>query len=208
MVDDPAPRAGRRERGTLRAQILATTGELLLVHGDPDLVSIEMVVSTVGCTPPALYYYFPTKAALLWEACQLQYAEFAADLDRATPTSEEPLEDLRRRGEAYLAWAHAHPAAYQQLFMTRLDLEDPDGQPDDGALPDFRDVPGLSSLVADLERAAAAGAPIGDPGLTAFALWGLVHGFASLGVTNPEIPPEFLVAGFHRASAGLLLREE
>ena len=120
------------------------------------------------------------------------------------------LENWYRSSEDYLAWAREHPASYRQLFMTRLDVADPDA-PDPrepGALPDFSSVPGLSALVADLERARAAGHPVGDPSLAAFALWGLVHGFASLSVTEPDIPFEFLVAGLHRASAGLLLRDE
>ncbi|MFN8195756.1 MAG: TetR/AcrR family transcriptional regulator [Nocardioidaceae bacterium] len=200
----------RRPRGELRGQILDATITLLRERGEPALVSIESVVSAVGCTPPALYYYFPTKERLLWEACRLQYESFAADLEAATPHSDDVLADLAARGEAYIAWAREHPASYRQLFMTRLDVADPDA-PDPrepGALPDFSSVPGLSALVADLERARAAGHPVGDPSLAAFALWGLVHGFASLSVTEPDIPFEFLVAGLHRASAGLLLRDE
>lgn len=199
----------RRPRGELRGQILDATITLLRERTDPALVSIEAVVSAVGCTPPALYYYFPTKEQLLWEACRLQYAAFAEDLEAATPHSDDVLGDIAARGEAYVAWAREHPASYRQLFMTRLDVADPtaDG-PAPGGVPDLRTVPGLAQLVADLERAAEAGFSVGDPALAAFALWGLVHGFASLSVTEPDIPYEFLIAGLHRASAGLLLPAE
>jgi hypothetical protein len=71
-------------------------------------------------------------------------------------------------------------------------------------VPDFHEVPGLDGLVADLERAAAAGQAIGDPTLAAFALWGIVHGFASLSVTEPDLPFDFLLAGMHLAAEGVL----
>jgi AcrR family transcriptional regulator len=199
----------RRAPGELRGEILAATIELLRRHQDPALVSVDAVVTAVGCSPPALYYYFPTKDHLLWEACRVQYAAFAADLESLTPHSDDPLADLRGRGEACLAWARAHPATYRQLFMTPMNLLDPrPGATPPGELPDFHEVPGLDGLVRDLERAAAAGAPIGDPSLAAFALWGIVHGFACLSITEPDIPFDFLVAGLHRASTGVLRPSE
>lgn len=195
----------RRPPGQLRAAILDAAIALLRERQDPAAVSVDAVVSAVGCTPPALYYYFPTKEQLLWEACRVQYAAFAADLESATPHSDDPLIDLRARGEAYLAWAREHPASYRQLFMTPMTLMDPrpDAAPP-GTVPDFHDVPGLDGLVRDLERAQAAGHPVGDPTLAAFALWGIVHGFACLSITEPDIPADFLLAGMRRASTGVL----
>lgn len=182
------------------------TMDLLRERQDPALVSVDAVVSAVGCTPPALYYYFPTKNDLLWQACRAHYQAFAADLAAATPHSADPLADLRARGDAYLAWARAHPASYRVLFMTPLDVSDPEPPSDGpGGMPDLREVPGLDGLIANLERAAAAGHPVGDPALTAFALWGIVHGFACLSITEPEIPVEFLRAGMERAFQGLLV---
>jgi AcrR family transcriptional regulator len=198
----------RRPKGELRERILAATIELLHERSDPALVSIDAVVTTVGCTPPALYYYFPTKEQLLSEACRLEYAAFAADLDAATPRSDDALSDLGARGDAYITWARTHPAAYRHLFMTPLDVDDEPPPTGPDGFPDLSEVPGLGSLVADLRRAREAGVPVGDPNLTAFALWGVVHGFASLAVTQPDIPHDWLVLGLHRAYAGLLHGED
>ena len=195
----------RRPPGELRAAILDATITLLRERQDPALVSVDAVVSAVGCSPPALYYYFPTKEKLVWEACRFQYAAFAADLESMTTHSDDPLSDLRTRGEAYLRWAREHPASYRQLFMTPLDVSDPAAAPlPPGAVPDFREIPGLDALVGDLERVNDAGVPVGDPTLAAFALWAIVHGFASLSVTEPDIPADFLLAGLNRAYLGLL----
>lgn len=194
----------RRPPGQLRSAILDATLRLLQDRQDPAQVSVDAVVSSVGCTPPALYYYFPTKDHLLWEACQRQYAAFAADLESMTTHTDDPLADLRARGLAYLSWAREHPAAYRVLFMTRLDLVDPAGAPSDpGAVPDFGETPGLDGLVRDLERARSAGVHVGEATVTAFALWAVVHGFASLSISNPEIPLDFLLAGFERATTGM-----
>ncbi len=201
----------RRPPGQLRADIVQATTALLRERLDPDQVSISAVVSAVGCTPPALYYYFPTKEHLLWEACRAQYAEFSADLQAMTPTTDDPRADLKARGAAYLRWAREHPAAYRVLFMTPLDLTDPDAPESEAAgpdaaegAPDFHEVPGLGDLVRDLERAAAAGYPVGDANLAAFSLWAIVHGFASLSITEPDIPAAFLEAGLARATQGLI----
>ncbi len=194
----------KRERGQLRAEILQVVIEMLHRHQDPDLVSVDAVVSAVGCTPPALYYYFPTKADLLREACRLQYDAFAVELESATQHTGDGLADLRSRGEAYLDWARAHPATYRLLFMTPLALDDTTASTAPESAPDFRDVPGLGALVRSLESLAATGYPIGDPNLAAFALWGVVHGFASLSVTEPQIPQDFLKAAMYQASRGIL----
>ena len=85
----------RRPKGELRERILAATIDLLHERSDPALVSIDAVVTAVGCTPPALYYYFPTKESLLSEACRIEYAAFAADLDAATPQSVETRANTR-----------------------------------------------------------------------------------------------------------------
>ena len=194
---------GRLPPGELRSRILEATIAAMRRTSDPRSISIDEVVSAVGCTPPALYHYFPTKDHLL-EAAHQQYVAYAADLEAATPQSGDALADLRARGEAYLAWARQHPAVYRHLFMTRLDLTDPDAAPrPPGAVPVFRDVPGLSALVSDVERANDAGHDLGDPQVTAFGLWAVVHGFASLAITEPEIPEEYLLAGLRRVTAGM-----
>lgn len=59
----PVPRAAqRRERS--REDILAATRELILARGLKGL-TLEEVAAAVGLTKAALYYYFPSKDALL-----------------------------------------------------------------------------------------------------------------------------------------------
>ena len=71
----------RRPRGQLRQDILDTVIDLLMDTGDVASVSIDTIVDRVGCTPPALYYYFPTKNDLLWQACEAEFAKLAEHIE-------------------------------------------------------------------------------------------------------------------------------
>lgn len=188
----------RRPRGALREEILAAAAALLREREDVAAVSIDAVVNRVGCTPPSLYYYYPTKDALVLAACRREYEHFAADLESATPRTDDVAADLLARAEAYLAWARSHPAQYRFLFLTPLDL--PQTGPN---LPDLTETPGLGELVAEIVRAEAAGYRLGDPVSTAFSFWAVVHGFASLAITE-AIPPEFTDPALRRTLTALL----
>ncbi|MFT3861042.1 TetR/AcrR family transcriptional regulator [Micropruina sp.] len=174
----------RRPRGQLRQDILDTVIELLIDTGDVASVSIDAVVDRVGCTPPALYYYFPTKNELLWQACDAEFAKLAehidADVAGIVPTG--PIVELAQRGSALLHWAVAHPALYHILFM---------GTRQDGLVRGgTRDNPALRATIANLQCGIAGGLvrPEINLQLTTLALWASMHGFASLTVTFPSIP--------------------
>ena len=137
----------RKPRGRLREEILDATDRLLFSTGDAHGVSIDAVVEAVGCTPPALYYYFLTKDHLLLEACRRQYQRFAAGLQAALPETSDPLAELRARGHAYLDWGIAHPEHYRILFMTAT------GAPPSDQAADPHQSAGLAELIDNLERA-------------------------------------------------------
>ena len=175
--------SSRRNRGALRGEILDAADRLLLELGDAHDVSIEAVVDAVGCTPPALYYYFPSKERLLAEVCRRQYRRFADALEAQLPRTATAVDELIARGHAYLEWAVTHPEHYRILFMTPLASQ---AAPDDA---DPRQAAGLAELIGNLERGIAEGSfKAGDPLLMALMLWSTVHGMASLAVANPTLP--------------------
>lgn len=172
----------KRIRGRLRESILDAAHHLLFDTGDEHAVSIDAVVAAVGCTPPALYYYFPSKEHLLLAVCRRAYERFAEELEQSIPPGGDPIDELRARGRAYLDWAIAHPEHYRILFMTSHAL------PDDIEL-DPRESAGLRELIGNIERAVEGGQlAAGDSLSMAFMLWSAVHGVASLAAVNPEIP--------------------
>lgn len=189
----------RKPRGQLKEDILDATDRLLASTGDAHAVSIDSVVEAVGCTPPALYYYFPTKEQLLQETCRRQYQRFAEQLEAAIPDTDDPLDELRARGHAYLDWGLAHPEHYRLLFMTGTPRTDEQVDPSQSA--------GLAELIGNLQRAAEVKrlAPR-DPLEMALALWSTVHGITSLAIVNSDMPPELAHAVLEVTSSALLDR--
>jgi AcrR family transcriptional regulator len=175
----------RRHRGALRIKILDAADRLLFELGDAREVSIEAVVEAVDCTPPALYYYFPSKERLLLEVCRRQYQRFAEAMEAQIPAGGNAIDELVARGHAYLDWAVTHPEHYRILFMT------PAGSPSTVSDADPRQAAGMAELIDNLERGMAEGSfKPGDPLLMALMLWSVVHGMASLAVANPALPKD------------------
>ncbi|MEZ5090201.1 MAG: TetR/AcrR family transcriptional regulator [Micropruina sp.] len=167
----------RRPRGQLRQDILDTVIELLIDTGDVSAVSIDAVVDRVGCTPPALYYYFPTKNDLLLEACRVAFTNLANLIqDDVARIAGGSLEQLTRRGICLLHWAAKYPAMYRVLFM--------DGNRDVVRGNVFEEQ-GFQDLEGNLRAAVREGylRKDTDPQVAALSLWGALHGFASLSVT-------------------------
>jgi AcrR family transcriptional regulator len=190
----------RRPRGQLRQDILNTVIDLLVQAGDVAAVSIDAVVDRVGCTPPALYYYFPTKNDLLWQACEAEFAKLAEHIEGqvADVDADSTLAALITRGQSVLHWAAEHPALYRILFM---------GTGRDGVIRGQTwDDPSLQAIVRNLDSAKSEGLvrPELDSQLVTLTLWGTVHGFASLTVSFPAIPVDVVGASMNAACAPIL----
>jgi AcrR family transcriptional regulator len=180
---------GRPTHGEdLRAALVAATLGLLEDSGDPGRVTVDAIVSKVGCTPPTLYHYWTKRELLLKEASEAGYAAFRQSQAAAVSREPDPLARIRLRGEAYLAFAMARPSLFRVLFLER---------PVPGTPPADPDQPGggLQELIADVAQAMESGrlAPA-DPMLVAAALWGAVHGIAALWVNTPEVTKDLALA--------------
>jgi len=187
----------RRPRGQLRQDILDTVIKLLIDTGDVDSVSIDAVVDRVGCTPPALYYYFPTKTDLLRQACQAEFAKLARHIE-ASIAGVPGGSIARLEGRAYglLHWAREHPALYRILFMGP-------GRPE-LTRDDVGEDPSLKAIRDNLDAAIAEGLiHPQDTGLLTLTLWGIGHGYASLAVSFPKIPVASLEAALDMAAGAI-----
>ena len=180
------PRARRGEGDALRDEILAAAARLLAERGDESLVSIRAVAEAVGVTPPSIYLHFADKDALIVEVCEQLFREFDADQEAAGAAHADPLESLKARGRAYVAFGLANPEAYRILFMTRstrtIDFADPTEASPAG-------VTALLHFVEAVRRCVDAGAfaPL-DPMLIALQLWTVIHGLVSLVICEQGFP--------------------
>ncbi len=112
--DIPAS-AESADAGSLRARILGAATTLFAERGY-DGTSIRAVVETVGCTKPALYYYFASKEALYLSAVQAPLEEFD-DLVRTSADGTGPFADrLEALLEGALVRARRQPDAVKLLL--------------------------------------------------------------------------------------------
>lgn len=177
-------RARRGEGERLREEILEAAARLLAETGDRDAVSIRAVADAVGVTPPSLYLHFADKDELMLAVCAERFRAVDAFVERAVSASDDPEEQLRLRGRAYIRFGLEHPEQYRILFMTRS--RSPAAHPPDERL---LEASGFTHLVANVERAMEAGAVArADPVLVSTGLWTVVHGITSLAISLPGFP--------------------
>lgn len=161
---------------------MAVTLRLLENTGDPAAVNVAAIVAEAGCTPPTLYHYWPTRELLLREASALGFERFRSSQAKAASTTADPVDRIRRRGEAYLDFAFARPSLFRVLF---LDRPVPDHSPATVEGPGE----GLADLVADVSAAMAAGQLTPqEPLEVTVGLWAAVHGIAALWTATPGLP--------------------
>ena len=177
-------RARRGEGELLREEILVAAEQLLVETGNEDSVSIRAIAEAVGVTPPSIYLHFPDKEALVLEVCNRQFAMLDATLEAEGARASGPIDELVRRGAAYVRYGLDHPEAYRIMFMSRprhIKQADAVLRSSRMAFPHH---------VEAVERAIASGALRADlsPVPTAIFLWSGMHGIASLLISLATFP--------------------
>lgn len=184
----PAPsrraRARRGEGDRLRDEILAAAEALLIATGDESALSIRAIAAAVGVTPPSIYLHFADRAELVFAVCERHWLQLDEAMEAAASGEADPVERIRRRGEAYLRFGIEHPEHYRVLMMGR-----PADTPErftDGRLAGTA---GIEVVAADLREAIVTGAlPDQDAAEAAVLLWMAVHGMVSLVISKPGFP--------------------
>lgn len=177
----------RGEGDRLRADILtAATG--LLDRGGERAVTLRAVARAAGITPPSIYPHFPDRPAILLAVARQSFAALTRRLTAAAAATEDPRQRLYAAGNAYLAFAAAHPRRYRAMF---------DAASDHNLL-----VPLL--LAGALTDCAAAGHSTStDPTADAVALWVGLHGMAHQRAVmhtipwSPDLVPHLMAALAH-----------
>lgn len=205
LVGRPPSRSPDHQPIPVREALLAAARRQLETNGDPAAVTVASVVAEAGCTPPALYHYWPTRDLLLRETCERGWTAFRQSQERAVQTLPGPVERIRSRGRAYLTFALERPALFRVLFMTAP----PDAEPSPDRSPAGPAVGGvgaaLNDLIGDVTAAIGEGLIVADdPLLIALTLWSTVHGVAALPVATPALPDETAFAVFEQAHDALL----
>jgi AcrR family transcriptional regulator len=114
----PPPRDDRR------AQIFAAGARLFAAQGY-ERTSLREVADVLGVTKPALYYYFPSKEALLFEITSFVMDRVLADITQVVDSEQHPLDKLRDLIRRYLRFFARHPSELT-IMSTQVDSLGPE----------------------------------------------------------------------------------
>ncbi|MEW1771818.1 TetR/AcrR family transcriptional regulator [Streptomyces sp. NPDC086777] len=121
---------------TPRAREIVAAARELLEESGPAVLTMRTIADRLGIKAPSLYKHFPDKHAVEVELTAQMLEESAAALEAAGSRHPGSLEAL---GEAYRAYALAHPHLYSlatERPLPRAQL--PEGLEDRAALPLLR----------------------------------------------------------------------
>ena len=118
MLDTAPARTTTRER-------IVEAATTLLVEGGRAAVSTRAVCAAAGVQAPTVYRIFGDKRGLL-DAVAAQGFARHVDAHAAAPTSDDPVEDLRRGWDVHVAFGLANPYLYSLIYgEPRPDLPPP-----------------------------------------------------------------------------------
>ena len=168
-----------------RERILAAA-RTALVDGGHEKIALRPLARELGVTAPALYDHFDSKDALLRSVAADGFGALIQALDVA---GETPLERIRTRALAYVAFAAGNPELFRLMFMFRpaaVEVVNRAGAPMDNELPAADAA--FEKAAADVVLAVSAG-EIAARETTELAtlLWATMHGVGLLAVTAPQL---------------------
>ena len=179
---EAATRSGRKAKGDghLRREEIVAAAERIFVECGYEGATIRRIADEVGVSSTALYMHFRDKAEILSEICERAFSVLLAEDLELTARPMDPVARVRAMMEAYMAFAIAHPHAYQLVYSTPP-----------AATRDDEVTRRLGLQIYDLFRGAVAEA-VGagrlcgdDPDACAQVAWGAAHGIVSLMLAHP-----------------------
>lgn len=171
-----------RAREETKTKILDAAREMFVQDG-VDAVTMRAIAKRIEYTPTAIYHHFRDKQALIEELCLIDFRSLAQAFQRIGRI-DDPGEQLRRIGLAYVDYALEHPSHYRFMFMTpkpsmpesSFGISDTD--------PESHAYTALRDTVAKGIAAGRFRPEFDDPEELAQILWAGVHGIVSLHVVK------------------------
>lgn len=172
-----------RERLDTRRRILDAARDMFVRSGY-EATTMRAIAGRVEYTPTALYHHFENKQALLTELCLIDFRALTEALKKIGRVAD-PLERLRRIGQAYVAFGTDHPMQYQLMFLTpRPDViispgvREPPRDPSEDAYAFLLQTCGEALTTKRFRR------DLKDPHQIAQILWAGWHGLVSLHIVH------------------------
>ena len=175
---------------------LCEAAERLFAEHGPDGVTMRQLAAELGVSPMTPYRYFKDKDAILAAVRAGGFNRFAARLEAAYDSEDDPLARTRAVGDAYVDFALGEPAAYRLMF----DLM----QPHEAEYPELvaAEARALATQRRHVQGMVDAGVLKGDVKMLAHMFWSILHGTLVLqlaGKLSPDIDPSELRTQLFRA---------
>jgi len=172
-----------KAKADLRKKIL-DAARPLFVKREYEAVTMREIARRIGYSTTAIYYQFPDKESLLRELCERDFHALSEQFSRLGRIAD-PIERIRKAGQAYVRFGLEHPEQYRLMFMGQHPELPPtaarngSGDPEQAA---------YGFLLGAVQEAMAAGRfrpELKDAQLVAQALWASVHGVVALHLSRP-----------------------
>jgi AcrR family transcriptional regulator len=169
----------KQQQEDLRAKILDAARELFVAEG-VESVSMRKIAEKIGYSATTLYIYFKDKESLLHELCDRDFGTLQESFKNIGRISD-PIERLRKLGQAYIAFALEYPSHYRLLFMTPHDPPCGDDEYEiERGNPDQDSYAFLRATVVEALASNVFRDEYQDADLVSQVVWSALHGVASL----------------------------
>lgn len=171
-----------REKEELKERILDAARELFVERGY-EAVTMRQIAEAIEYSPTAIYLHFEDKLALVRSLCDRDFSALGKRFQKIA-TIADPIERLRRSGQAYAEFALKNPQQYRYMFLTPHPPIDPAESEIDRDNPREDAYAFLRWTVAEAISAGRFRPGLDDPELVSQIVWAGVHGIVSLRITN------------------------
>lgn len=183
----------RSEVDDFKQRLCTAAEHLILRHGGPDFTMRDLATEA-GCSPMLPYRYYKDKVDIIAAVRAAAFRRFASELEAARSSPADVIANSAAVGDAYVAFAFAHPHLYRLMFdMAPLARG---RYPElDSAMEQAR-----RTMTSHVEDLVTRGILIGEPEIIGHMFWSSLHGLIVLQLAG-QLAAE---PGFERLRAATL----
>ena len=168
------PRALSRSEVDDFKQRLCTAAETLILRRGGLDFTMRDLAAEAGCSPMLPYRYYKDKVDIIAAVRATAFRRFASELEAPRATPGDTVAQSRAVGDAYVAFAFAHPHLYR-LMLDMAPVE-PGRYPElDAAIEQAR-----GTMTRHVEELVRQGFLTGEPEIIGHVFWASLHGLIVL----------------------------
>ncbi|MEW9898749.1 WHG domain-containing protein [Chitinivorax sp. PXF-14] len=175
----------RREAETRKKHIIAVV-KALIKKGGAREITIRKVAEQAGFSTTVVYSLFRDKATLITRAMDQDLLDLVKLMKKAVAASDDPIEQIRAAGRAYIQYGFTHPDEYALVFMERRPHAPVEAAVVEHGNPNQDPYAFAHSLFTTLADTGAVPADLQTTHLMTQIFWQGLHGMTSLSLVMDE----------------------